>query len=208
MACSKQEAEPHSTLLMCTIQIHFMIWTNTFCNLKKYNLQFEQIYQRGRATLNSATGQEVHNANTFCDLANTFSILWFKQIHFTILTNIISNFKKYTREPCGVLQTRARSSLNSAVGQDFQYLFGTIQIHFVILANSFSKLNKYNIQFEQIYVRTAWRAPKKRPSHTADEQEIQYFWKENCKKRCTGQGKVRFHYPAMYFLACAEKSIF
>ena len=67
-----------------------------------------------------------------------------------------------------------------------------------MLRNIICNLNKFTIE-------PCGVLPKR--GHTAGK-EIQYFWKENCKNWCTGQGKVRFYYPAMYFLACAEKSIF
>ena len=94
VACPKQEAEAHSTLLvdkMCITQIKIMICTNTFCDLKKYDLWFEQIYQR--FMWRAPNKRPRHTQLCWC--AQYKYILWFKQIHFVIWTNTFCTLKKY-----------------------------------------------------------------------------------------------------------------
>ena len=67
-------------------QIHFKTWTNTFCNLDKYILQFEQIYfATGKAGLEEGEKKATSRP----------TILPFKQIHFKIWTNTFCNLDKY-----------------------------------------------------------------------------------------------------------------
>ena len=78
-------------------QIHFVIFTNTFCNLGKYYLQFWQICLAvWTITLCDLLHSYAQQNNPQLK-ASTPTLFLFEQIHFVIWTITIYNFDKYVQ---------------------------------------------------------------------------------------------------------------